>query len=185
MKRQRSSRGRPTQRRAQTRRSRGLAAAAQQIGAIVNIISDIAEQTNLLALNATIEAARAGDAGKGFAVVASEVKNLAEQTGKANDEISEQINAIQTATNTSVESIQTIARTMQEVQSFTATIASAVEEQDAATMEISRSVQQAASGTKEVTTHITGVSSSVSETSRSAEEMRSASLEAASQSEKL
>ena len=163
----------------------GLAAAAQQIGVIVNIISDIAEQTNLLALNATIEAARAGDAGKGFAVVASEVKNLAEQTGKATGEISEQISDIQTATNISVESIQSITQTMQEVQSFTATIASAVEEQDAATMEISRSVQQAATGTQEVTTNITGVSESVSETRRSAEEMQSASREAAAQSEKL
>ena len=138
-----------------------------------------------MALNATIEAARAGDAGKGFAVVASEVKNLAEQTGKATGEISEQINDIQTATNMSVESIQSINRTMQKVQGFTATIASAAEEQDAATTEISRSVQQAAAGTQEVTTNITGVSGSVSETRQSAERMQRASSQVVSQSEKL
>src|SRR3546814_15729718 len=76
-------------------RVEGLAAAAQRIGEVVNLISDIAEQTNLLALNATIEAARAGEAGKGFAVVASEVKNLATQTAKATGQIGKQIGAMQ------------------------------------------------------------------------------------------
>ncbi|RMD63500.1 MAG: HAMP domain-containing protein, partial [Alphaproteobacteria bacterium] len=80
----------------------GLAEAAAKIGEVVGLITDIAEQTNLLALNATIEAARAGDAGKGFAVVASEVKNLANQTAKATEEISAQIAGIQGATQGAV-----------------------------------------------------------------------------------
>jgi len=81
---------------------RSLADAAQRIGEVVQMIQDIASQTNLLALNATIEAARAGEAGKGFAVVASEVKTLANQTGKATEEIASQVTAIQSATKSAV-----------------------------------------------------------------------------------
>ncbi len=134
-----------------------LAAGAQKIGEIVQLINDIAGQTNLLALNATIEAARAGDAGKGFAVVASEVKSLATQTAKATDEISAQISQIQSATNLAVSAIHGISTTIQEMSEIAAAIASAVEEQGAATMEISRNVQQAAQGTEDVTRSIVDV----------------------------
>jgi methyl-accepting chemotaxis protein len=89
-----------------------LAANAQKIGEVVTLINDIASQTNLLALNATIEAARAGEAGKGFAVVASEVKALANQTGKATEEIGAQISQIQRITQEAVSSIQSITGTI-------------------------------------------------------------------------
>jgi methyl-accepting chemotaxis protein len=91
---------------------RELVDAADRIGEVVRLISNIASQTNLLALNATIEAARAGDAGKGFAVVASEVKSLASETGKATEEITRQIAAIQAATNNVVEAIKGIGSTI-------------------------------------------------------------------------
>ena len=120
---------------------RALAEGAQKIGDVVGLITSIAGQTNLLALNATIEAARAGDAGKGFAVVASEVKNLAQQTAKATEDIRAQIGQIQTATVEAVDAIKGITATIEDVRIIAVTIASAVEEQGAATSEIARNVQ--------------------------------------------
>src|SRR6185295_7574515 len=86
-----------------------LGSSSSEVGEIVKVITSIAEQTNLLALNATIEAARAGEAGKGFAVVASEVKDLAQETAKATEEISSRIQTIQTDTSAAVEAIARIA----------------------------------------------------------------------------
>lgn len=134
-----------------------LADAVRSVGDVVLLISDIAEQTNLLALNATIEAARAGEAGKGFAVVAAEVKNLANQTTKATDGITQQITAIQNATENSVTAIEEIVKTIQEIDNISSSIAAAVEEQGAATNEISSNTQQAAQGTREVSDKIVGV----------------------------
>ncbi|MFC4167082.1 methyl-accepting chemotaxis protein [Teichococcus aestuarii] len=119
---------------------RELAGTANKIGDVVRLIADIAGQTNLLALNATIEAARAGEAGKGFAVVASEVKNLASQTAKATEEISQQVSAIQGATGQAVEAINSIAGVVAEIDQTAAAIAAAVEEQGAATQEIARNI---------------------------------------------
>ncbi|MBT3905039.1 MAG: methyl-accepting chemotaxis protein [Rhodospirillaceae bacterium] len=163
----------------------GLAEAANKIGEVVGLISDIAEQTNLLALNATIEAARAGDAGKGFAVVASEVKNLANQTAKATEEISGQIGAIQSATQDAVGAIGNITGTIGQINEIASSIASAVEEQGAATNEIARNVQEAAGGTEEVTTNISGVSQAATENGSSAQELLGASNELSEQAESL
>jgi methyl-accepting chemotaxis protein len=163
----------------------GLSEAAQKIGDVVKLITDIAAQTNLLALNATIEAARAGEAGKGFAVVASEVKNLANQTAKATEEIGQQIGAIQGATRESVEAIQTIGRTIGEINEIATTIASAVEEQGAATQEIARNVQEAARGTQEVSANVGGVTQASRETGTAATQVLGAAGELAKQSETL
>ena len=140
-----------------------LAEQAQSIGEVVDLITSVAEQTNLLALNATIEAARAGDAGKGFAVVASEVKNLANQTAKATDEIAGQIKAVQERTSSTVQAIERIAETIHTMTEIASVVASAVEQQNAATQEIGRNVQQAATGTQQVSSAITGVTQASSE----------------------
>jgi methyl-accepting chemotaxis protein len=151
----------------------GLAAAAQRIGEVVQLINDVASQTNLLALNATIEAARAGEAGKGFAVVAGEVKGLAAQTAKATDEIRSQIEAVQTATRASVDAIRGIAGRIGNIDAVSATVAAAVEEQGAATQEITRNTQEAARGTEEVSSNITGLNAGVGRTGQAAEKVLS------------
>ncbi|HLN22857.1 MAG TPA: methyl-accepting chemotaxis protein, partial [Patescibacteria group bacterium] len=143
---------------------RGLSDAADRIGEVVKMINDIASQTNLLALNATIEAARAGDAGKGFAVVAGEVKNLANQTARATEDIQAQVAAIQAETGKAVLAIGGIAQTISSVNQFTVGIASAVEEQGAATQEIARNVQQAATGTAAVSRSIGQVMGAIKDT---------------------
>ena len=158
---------------------KALAEAAQKIGDVVTLINEIAGQTNLLALNATIEAARAGEAGKGFAVVASEVKNLATQTAKATEEIAGQVRAIQDATDTSAQAIDTIAQTINRVNEISTAIASAVEEQGAATQEIARNVQQAAQGTTEVSSNIGSVTQVAQETGAAATQLLSSAGELA------
>jgi methyl-accepting chemotaxis protein len=122
----------------------GLADAAQRIGEVVRLIGDIAGQTNLLALNATIEAARAGEAGKGFAVVASEVKNLAAQTAKATEEISAQINGMQTSTEGAVVALREIIQAVTRMEETMTAIAAAVEEQTAATSDIAKNAMMSA-----------------------------------------
>ncbi|MBL4613413.1 MAG: HAMP domain-containing protein [Magnetovibrio sp.] len=161
---------------------KSLAQAAQKIGEVVALITDIADQTNLLALNATIEAARAGDAGKGFAVVASEVKNLANQTAKATEEISSQIGGIQDATQDAVQAIGSIGGIINQMNEISSTIAAAVEEQGAATSEIARNVEQAAQGTGEVSANIASVTQAASETGAAAEQMLGAAQELSQQS---
>ena len=163
----------------------GLAEAAQSIGSVVQLISEIAEQTNLLALNATIEAARAGDAGKGFAVVAGEVKNLANQTAKATDKITQQIKEVQNATGQAVSAIGEITETIRRVDEIGSAIASATAEQDAATNEISRNVQQAASRTDGVTQDIGVVTEAAQETGKEANLMLDAARHLSEQAEEL
>jgi len=163
----------------------GLAESAQKIGEVVDLIRNIASQTNLLALNATIEAARAGDAGKGFAVVASEVKNLANQTAKATEDITAQIGSIQDATGEAVNAIKGIGNTIGENSSISSAIAAAVEEQNSATQEIARNVQQAAAGTQEVSSNIGGVTEAARGTGVAANDVLGAAQGLAKQADTL
>ena len=151
-----------------------LAQGAEKIGNVVSLITDIAGQTNLLALNATIEAARAGDAGKGFAVVASEVKNLANQTSKATDDISSQIDQIQNSTRDAVTAIRGISTSIEEISTVASSIAAAVEEQGSATTEIARNVQQTATAARDVSSNIGGVGEAAKETGTAANDVLNA-----------
>ena len=162
-----------------------MVSAAQKIGDVVKLINDIAEQTNLLALNATIEAARAGEAGKGFAVVASEVKSLANQTAKATQEISDQVEGMQTATNTAVNAMDQIKSIISDIDSTAVSIASAVEEQDASTQEIARNVAEVSTGTEEVTSIIHEVNSGATSTGSAATEVLGAAQLLTQQSDEL
>ncbi|MCF3935869.1 methyl-accepting chemotaxis protein [Acuticoccus sp. M5D2P5] len=142
----------------------GLKARSDKIHEVVDLITDIAGQINLLALNATIESARAGEAGKGFAVVAQQVKQLADQTAKATDDISRVIGQVSGEVNEVVQAIQVIEGSIAEVNTNTAGVAAAVEEQSAALDEISRNVTVVTTQTGNVANNVKGVESKVGET---------------------
>ena len=127
-----------------------LDASSAEIDSVVKAITAIAEQTNLLALNATIEAARAGETGKGFAVVAGEVKDLAQETAKATEEISRRTEIIQNDTRVAVEAISGIGEVIEKISDYQNTIASAVEEQSATTSGMTNDLNRAAGGTSQI-----------------------------------
>ncbi|NEK58982.1 methyl-accepting chemotaxis protein [Geodermatophilus sabuli] len=156
-----------------------LGDSSQEIATVVKLINGIAEQTNLLALNATIEAARAGEAGKGFAVVASEVKELAQETARATEDISRRVEAIQADTAGAVEAIGQISSVIGEINDFQATIAAAVEEQTATTNEMNRNVAEAAGGSRDIATAITGLAAGTEETNARVADAQRAAAELA------
>ena len=134
-----------------------LGDSSQEIGNVVKVITSIAEQTNLLALNATIEAARAGEAGKGFAVVANEVKELAQETAQATEDIARRVQAIQGDTEGAVAAIGEISTIIASINDYQLTIASAVEEQTATTNEMSRNIGEAAGGVEQIAGNMSSV----------------------------
>jgi len=154
-----------------------LGESSREIGNVIKVITSIAQQTNLLALNATIEAARAGEAGKGFAVVANEVKELAKQTAKATEEISQKIEAIQGVTKGAVTAIEEISTIINQINDISNSIASAVEEQTATTNEIGRSVNEAAIGVTDIAKNISGVATAARNTTQGANDTKTASAE--------
>ncbi|MGY1813883.1 methyl-accepting chemotaxis protein [Blastococcus sp. SYSU D00820] len=162
-----------------------LGDSSEEIATVVKLINGIAEQTNLLALNATIEAARAGEAGKGFAVVASEVKELAQETARATEDISRRVEAIQADTAGAVEAIGRISAVIGEINDFQATIAAAVEEQTATTNEMNRNVAEAAGGSRDIASAISGLAAGTQETNSRVEDAQRAAAELARMSGEL
>jgi methyl-accepting chemotaxis protein len=147
-----------------------LGVSSEQIGEIVKVITSIAQQTNLLALNATIEAARAGEAGKGFAVVATEVKELAQSTANATEDIVTRVNSLQADAVSAAAAVQEITALMETISGSQTTIAGAVEEQTATTAEMARSVTEAAQGTSEISGNVTALATTAGATARTAEQ---------------
>ncbi|SDT65807.1 methyl-accepting chemotaxis protein [Actinoplanes derwentensis] len=144
-----------------------LRASTAKITDVVQLIATIAEQTNLLALNATIEAARAGETGKGFAVVAGEVKELAQETARATEDVTARVAAINADTARAVQAIDAITERIGQVNDYQTAIAAAVEEQAATTAEMARNISEAAGGSRDIADGIGTVSGAVQSTRES------------------
>jgi methyl-accepting chemotaxis protein len=164
---------------------RKLGESSNEIGEVVRLITAIAEQTNLLALNATIEAARAGDAGKGFAVVAGEVKDLAQETAKATQNIVARIGHIQQDTGSAVAEIGTITAAVNKVNDYATAIATAVEQQTVTTREMARNIHAAASSASQIAENIDGVAVAARTTTVAAADSQRAAGELAGMSKQL
>ena len=162
-----------------------LGQSSAEIGNVIKLITSIAEQTNLLALNATIEAARAGDAGKGFAVVASEVKDLAQETARATDDIAARVAAIQDDTESAVGAIRRISDVISDINTYQATIAAAVEEQTATTAEMGRSIAEVTGGSSRIAGHIADVAEASAASVQSVSQAKEASADVARTAEEL
>jgi methyl-accepting chemotaxis protein len=156
---------------------RQLGEASAEIGDVVKLINTIAEQTNLLALNATIEAARAGESGKGFAVVAGEVKDLAQQTGHATENIGTRVDAIQTGASVAVRAIDSVSTVIEQVNEYQTTIASAVEQQSATAGEISRHISEAATSSNEIASNVATIAADAHATTSGIEQARRAATD--------
>lgn len=147
-----------------------------KIGQVTNLIEMIAQQTNLLALNATIEAARAGEAGKGFAVVAAEVKGLANQTSKATDVVTAQIEEMRVSTQTVVGAIGDINKVIAEIASAVSRVSTATEEQRTVTSNIAQNAMLIRQNTTTSAGHIADINQAIEDTDAAANAVMAESI---------
>jgi methyl-accepting chemotaxis protein len=162
-----------------------LDSSSSQIGVVLKTITNIAEQTNLLALNATIEAARAGEAGKGFAVVAGEVKDLAQETARATNDIAERIDAIQTDTQRAIDAISHIADVIVVINEHQNSTATAIADQSGTTTGMTRSITTVAADTNQIADNVTTVADRIRSTLPHTQQTRDAATSLAGMSKDL
>jgi methyl-accepting chemotaxis protein len=162
-----------------------LGASSAQISGVASMIRAISDQTRLLALNATIEAARAGEAGRGFAVVASEVKNLAQAVGRATEDISARIGAIQGEVAHAVKSIDAVSSVVGEINAHQADITEAVEEQTSSSARVSAGIDVASSEAGGIVTEISVIADAAERTTATADHARSTADEIAGTARRL
>lgn len=148
-----------------------LGNSADEIGKVTEVIKRIAEQTNLLALNATIEAASAGEAGKGFAVVANEIKELANQSAQAAEDIAQKINGVQGNTSKAVKVIDDVSKIMETINESVTVITKAVEQQSDASSNIAQSISQAQEATRNIASNIAEVAQGANDLAQSTSEI--------------
>jgi methyl-accepting chemotaxis protein len=142
-----------------------LGTAAEEIGKVTEVIKRIADKTNLLALNATIEAASAGEAGKGFAVVANEIKELANQSAQAAEDIANRIKGVQSNTSNAVKVIDDVAIIIQNINEAVIQITNSVEQQSVAANDISSNILEAKSGVNNIANAVTDLSKAANDMS--------------------
>ena len=157
-----------------------LGGAAREIGNVTEVIKRIAEQTNLLALNATIEAASAGEAGKGFAVVANEIKELANQSAQAAEDIANKIEGVQANTTEAVKVIADVSNIIKSINESVTVINSAVEQQTSAANDISSNVSEANNGVSNIASSISEVATGAGEVAKNASEAATGANEVSS-----
>lgn len=162
-----------------------LEAQSQEIGKIIQLIADISQQTNLLSLNAAIEAARAGEHGKGFAVVATEVKELAQETARSAEDITQKIQSIQNRSQESSAALVNVSGLIHQVYEISTMIASAIEEQNATTQEISHNILAATKKSDDVTKAISDVKNVAEESSKRALVVQQSSVDLVKLAEQL
>jgi methyl-accepting chemotaxis protein len=147
-----------------------LSQSGAEISKVTETIKMIALQTNLLALNATIEATSAGEAGKGFAVVAHEIKELANQSAKAAEDIARKIEGVQNNTKQAVEVIQNVSQIIKEINASSGRISASVEKQTRAATMISQNVGEANKGVGDIARSIAEVAKAAGDMSRNVAE---------------